>query len=44
VQIGFCCGNPRKRNDLEDLGTDGRIILNPKLRKLVWDVDCIDLA
>ena len=42
--IGFCLGNPRKRNDLEDLGMDGRIILNSNTRKSVWDVDCIDLA
>jgi len=40
----FCWGNPRKRNDLEHLGMDGRIILNPNPRKSVWDIDCIDLA
>ena len=29
---------------MKDLGMDGRIILNSKSRKSVWDVDCIDLA
>ena len=28
VHIGFCWGNSRERNDLEDLVMDGRIILN----------------
>ena len=28
VHVGFCWGNPRERNNLEDLGMDGRIILN----------------
>jgi len=37
-------GNLRERNGLEDLGMDGRIILNLNSRKSVWDVDCIDLA
>jgi len=44
VHIWFCWGNRRERNDLEDLGMDGRIILNLNSRKLVWDKDCIDLA
>ena len=44
MQIEFCWGNPSKRNDLEDLGMDGRIILNPNPRKSVWDMDCIDLV
>ena len=44
VHIGFCWGNQRERNDLEDLGMDGRIILNLNSRKLVWDKHCIDLA
>ena len=44
VHIVFCWGNPRERNDLEDLGMDGRIILTSNTRKSVWDVDCIDLA
>ena len=44
VHIGFCWGNRRERNDLEDLGMDGRIILNLNSRKLVWDKHCIDLA
>jgi len=44
VHIGFCWGNRRERNDLEDLGMDGRIILNSKSRKSVWDMDWIDLA
>ena len=44
VHIGFCWGNPRERNDLEDLDMDGSIILKSNSRKSVWDVDCIDLA
>ena len=44
MQIEFCWGNPSKRNDLEDLGMDGRIILNPNPRKSVWDMDSIDLV
>ena len=44
VHIGFCWGNRRERNDLEDLGMDGGIILNSKSRKSVWDMDRIDLA
>ena len=39
-----CWGNLMERNGLEDLGMDGRIILNLNSRKSVWDVDCIDLA
>jgi len=42
--VGFCWENPRERNDLEDLGMDGRIIFNSNSRKSVWDLDCIDLA
>jgi hypothetical protein len=41
VFVGETC---RERNDLEDLDMDGRIILNCNFRKLVGDVDCIDLA
>jgi len=44
VHIGFCWGNLRERNDLEDLDMDERIILNLISRKSVWDMDCIDLA
>jgi hypothetical protein len=44
VHIGLCWGNSGERNDLEDLGIDGRIILISNSRKSVWDVDCIDLA
>jgi hypothetical protein len=44
VHIEFSWGNPRERNDLEDQSMDGRIILNSKSRKSVWDMDCIDLA
>jgi len=44
VHIGFCWGNRRERNDLEDLGIDRRIILNSKSRKSVWGMECIDLA
>ena len=44
VHIGFCWGNLRERNDLEDIGMDGRIILNFNSRKCVCDMDWIDLA
>jgi len=44
VHIRFCWGNWRERNDLEDLGMDGRVILNLNSRKLVWDKNWIDLA
>ena len=44
VHIGFCWGNLRERNDLEDLGMDGRIILISNSIKCVWDMDWIDLA
>ena len=44
VHIGFSWANPRERNNLEDLGMDGRIILNSNSRKSVRDTDCIDLA
>jgi len=43
VHIGFCFGNRRERNDLEDLVMDGRI-LNSNSRKSVWNMDWIDLA
>jgi hypothetical protein len=42
--VEFCWGKPRERNDLEDLGMDERIIINSNSRKLVWGLDCIDLA
>jgi len=29
---------------MEDLGLDGRMILNSKSRKSVWDMDYINLA
>jgi len=44
VHTGFCWGNPRERNDLENLGMDEKIILNFKSIKSVWDVNFIDLA
>jgi len=44
VHIGFCWGNLRERNDLEDLGMDGRIILISNSIKCVWDMEWIDLA
>jgi len=44
VHIGICWGTWRERNDLEDLGIDWRIILNPNSRKSIWDMDWIDLA
>jgi hypothetical protein len=34
---GFGEGNPMERNHLEDLGTDGRILLRWILKK--WDVE-----
>jgi len=37
-------GKPKGKKDLEDLGMDGRIILNSNSRKSVWDKDCIYLA
>jgi len=36
VYTGFCWGNVRVRNHLQDLGIDGRIILRWVFRK--WDV------
>jgi len=44
VHTGFCWGNLRERNCLEDLGMDGMIILNLNSKKSVWGMDCIDLA
>jgi len=44
VHIGFCWGNLRERNDLEDLGMDGMIILISNSIKCVWDMEWIDLA
>jgi len=44
VHTGFCWGNAWEINDLEDLGMNGRIILNSNSRKSVWDVDCINLT
>jgi len=42
--VGFCWGNPRERKALEELGMNGKIILNSYPRKSVCDADCIDLA
>ena len=39
---GFCCGNLRDRDHLEDPGLDGRIILRWIFRK--WDMDWFELA
>jgi hypothetical protein len=45
VYTGFWWGNPRKRDHLEDLGVDGRIILGWIFRKcVVGGMDWIDLA
>ena len=44
MHIRFCWGNTRERNDLEDLGMDGRIILNSNCRKSIWNMDCFVLA
>jgi hypothetical protein len=41
VHAGFCWGNLRERDHLEDADVDGRIILKI-FRK--WDMDWIDLA
>ena len=42
--IGFCWGNPRKKDHLEDVGVDGRIILKWIFRKWNGGMDWIDLA
>jgi len=34
VSTGFCWGNPRERDHLEDPGVNGRVILNCNFRKL----------
>jgi len=37
-------GKPEGKNHLEDLGTDGRIILKRIFSKWDRDMDCIDVA
>jgi hypothetical protein len=44
VYIGFCWGNPREKDHLEDAGMDGRIILKWIFRNWNGDMDWIDLA
>jgi hypothetical protein len=36
VYTEFLCGNMRERDNLEDPGIDGKIILRWIFRKLVW--------
>jgi hypothetical protein len=44
VHTGFWWGNLRERDHLEDLGLDGRIILNWVFKKLVGGHDWLDLS
>jgi hypothetical protein len=41
---GFWWGNPRERHHFEDLGVDGRVILEWILKKCDGGMDRIDLA
>jgi hypothetical protein len=41
VRAGFWCGNLRERNQLEDQGIDGRIILKLIFKKgMGYGLDC----
>jgi len=44
VHTGFFRGNPRETNQLEDLGVNGRIILEFILRKWDGGMDWTDLV
>jgi hypothetical protein len=44
VHTVFWWGDTCERDNLEDLGLDGRIILNGSLKNRRRNVDCIDLA
>ena len=44
MYTGFWLGNLREREQLEDPGVDGRIILRRIFRKLDGGMDWIDLA
>jgi len=44
VHTGFCWGNLREKEHLEDPGVDGRIILRWIFRKWDVDIDWIDVA
>jgi hypothetical protein len=44
VRTGFCWGDLRERDHLEDLSVDGRIILKWILRSEMRGMDWIDLA
>jgi len=41
---GFWWGNLRERNDLEDPGVDGRIVLRWISGSGIWGIDWIKLA
>jgi hypothetical protein len=44
VRTGFWRGNLSERDQLEDIGVDGRIILKWIFKKLQGDRDWVDLA
>ena len=44
VHVGFCWGNPRERNNLEDLGMDGRIILNSNYYPSATEGNCCSVG
>jgi hypothetical protein len=44
VHTGFWWGKPEGKNDLEDKGVDGRIILECTFEKWEGGMDWIDLA
>ena len=45
VHVGFCWENLRERDHLEDLGLDGKVMLEWSSKRVVWEgEDCIDLA
>jgi len=45
VHVGFCWEDLRERDHLEDLGLDGKVMLEWTSKQSFWeDEDCIDLA